>query len=131
MADQRQTTLSLLRQLKQDKIWVDKAGVPHDLNSIDPRHRANLIPFLRAWAPFLFPELDQRAAQEELEKSRLMQRLVELEAGKPVETRHAEHAANIAYEIETGYEKVRPRPHLSQCGVNVGLDCTCLERTTT
>lgn len=33
--------------LWQQDVWLDKAGVVHRLDEMDPDHRANLIPFLR------------------------------------------------------------------------------------
>lgn len=37
--------------MNQDTWWVDKRGRVHELATMDPRHRANLLPFLRrnAW----------------------------------------------------------------------------------
>ena len=96
--------------LDQDQVWGH-----HDLTTMDPDHRANLIPFLRGnltalWRSQEGPDAeapDRAALEGWLEQKPLMRRLVDLERGRPLEDRRASDMRNRAYEAETGYQKVR------------------------
>lgn len=96
--------------LEQDVHWVTGKA----LDEMDRHHRANLIPFLRRSALALhaaFWDIDEDPAgrveaEEWLEQTPLMRRLVQLEAGRPIEERRETHERNQAYEAETGYQKI-------------------------
>lgn len=111
--------------LHQTEIWIDVAGNRFELATMDRHHRANLIPFLRGNAQTLqraaafrhwrSPVAAQHGgdaqfampAEDWLEQTPLMRRLVELEAGRPIEDRKLTDDRNRAYEAATGYVKVR------------------------
>lgn len=44
--DRDSTPTDTLSLMNQTTWWVDKQGRPHKLTTMDPRHRANLLPFL-------------------------------------------------------------------------------------
>lgn len=103
--------------LNQSEVWVNAEGI-HRLDDMDPDHRANLIPFLRGNARTLYgrtladpdygPALVSAAEAEEwMEQTPLMRRLVELEQGRPIEDRKRSADRNRRYEEKTGYQKVR------------------------
>ncbi len=97
--------------LLQDEIWVE-AGRIVALEDLDPDHRANLIPFLRRNARAYHlattgSDTSPAEAEEWLEQTPLMRRLVEMEKGRSIEERRATHQRNQAYEAATGYEKIR------------------------
>lgn len=97
--------------LDQAEVWVDGQR----LEDMDRHHRANLIPFLRRSALALYADTfdvdpdpaGQPEAEEWLELTPLMRRLVELEAGRPIEERRETFERNRRYEEATGYRKVR------------------------
>jgi hypothetical protein len=122
--------------LGQDRVWVDARGMTHDLKAMDPKHRSNLIPFLRGNAERLQREAEDEyyasslaavgdpsdgvdmaqlqmeasfdaPAEDWLERTLLMRRLVELEQGIPLLTRKRWALENKAYEVTHGYKKVR------------------------
>lgn len=122
--------------LFQAEVWVDAAGVEHRLEAMDRHHRANLIPFLRGNARTLqraaevayfrsalamvgnpsdgvadaqdaIEAMFEIPAEDWLEQTPLMRRLVELEAGRPIEQRLITRIRNKAHEARTGYRKVR------------------------
>ena len=125
------------RLLGQDKIWVDRFGREYDIETMDPKYRSNLIPFLRGNAnllqtaareffyattpdPFYDDVSDGVAsalarmaasfdapAETWLEQTPLMRRLVALEQGVPLAQRKLWALQNKAYEIRHGYKKVR------------------------
>lgn len=112
------TRIMSLVWLDQDRIWIDKDGVRHRLDTMDPDHRANLIPFLRGNVRTLysidrgFPvalrdDIDPIEAEEWLAATPLMRKLVELEQGRPIDDRRATNERNRRHERETGYQKVR------------------------
>lgn len=120
--------------LDQDEVWVHGER----LETMDRHHRANLIPFLRRnaealqraaeqdyYRSLLFLATDpsdgvadaqhaieaefEMPAEDWLERRPLMRRLVELEAGRPIEQRRLTQLRNRIYEIATGYRKVTLR----------------------
>lgn len=102
--------------LDQAEIWVDGSGREFLLDAMDRHHRANLIPFLRGNAITLWLAAHRHVAgrsctmalaEEWLERTPLMRRLVELEAGRPIDERRETFDRNQAFEAETGYQKVR------------------------
>lgn len=98
--------------LHQAEVWIDATFSVHRLDTMDPHHRSNLIPFLRGNKRTLFCLVhdvvpDAQTAEEWLESTPLMRRLVELEAGRPIDDRRATAERNAAYERATGYQKVR------------------------
>lgn len=103
--------------LNQDDVWIDGDLQVHQLDEMDRHHRANLIPFLRGNVLTLYiaahPDgpsedvADRGSLEEWLEATPLMRRLVDLERGRPIEDRAATDARNRAYELATGYQKVR------------------------
>jgi hypothetical protein len=113
--------MTLPSVLQQSDVWVDGDGRELLLDAMDRHHRANLIPFLRGNAVTLYlthvgrggeyPEHDGRPgpviAEEWLEHTPLMRRLVELESGRPIEERRETFERNGRYEKATGYRKVR------------------------
>lgn len=115
----------------QTLTWFDRWGEAHELESMDPDYRSNLIPFLRrSAAAFQLAvvrsarrsirsgddmadahrrRLDFELSEEPetwLERQPLMQRLVELEQGRTIEEREATARRNRFYEEATGYEKI-------------------------
>lgn len=115
----------VVRLLDQDEVWL--RGVP--LTELSEDHRANLVPFLRgnakrlqrlAWALEVYGRPDVEDAsddvwmakldpQEWLATTPLMRRLLEFERVRPVWRRRLTAARNRAYELATGYVKVRER----------------------
>lgn len=102
--------------LQQAEVWVDATGRELLLDAMDRHHRANLIPFLRGNAVTLWIRAHPTAsivsgtpaaAQEWLEQTPLMRRLVELEAGRPIDDRRETFERNRQHELATGYQKVR------------------------
>lgn len=123
--------------LQQDEVWVTADGRELRLEEMDAGHRSNLIPFLRGNARTLqaaareafyattpdpyFDDLSDGVAnalarmeayfdtpaEEWLEWTPLMRRLVALEQGIPYLTRMRWAAENKAYELTHGYKKVR------------------------
>lgn len=95
----------------QDRVWVRG----QDLEEMDRHHRANLIPFLRRNSIPLYAvihdvsvgDVDPVPAEEWLEQTPLMRRLVALEVGRSIEDRKATHERNNAYEAATGYQKIQ------------------------
>lgn len=102
--------LSLTAALGQDRVWIRGER----LADMDRHHRANLIPFLRRNRVVLYSavhgvpgeEFDAEQAEEWLEATPLMRRLVELEQGRPIDERRETHVRNQSYEAETGYQKI-------------------------
>lgn len=100
--------------LDQDQVWVNRSGV-HQLDEMDPHHRANLIPYLRGNARTLyalhhevpFETVTGHEAEDWLVGTPLMRRLCALEAGRSIDDRQATHERNRRHEAETGYQKVR------------------------
>ena len=101
------------RLIAQGRIWIDAEGQVHRLRTMDPNHRANLIPFLRRSADAIkrvcAPE-DPREPEDWLEHTPLMRRLVDLEQGRTLDERRATHERNRAHELATGYQKRRLVP---------------------
>lgn len=101
--------------LQQDEVWVDATGRELLLDAMDRHHRANLIPFLRGNVCLLYGshyDLPSAAftnaeAEDWLEQTPLMRRLVELERGRPITDRALTAARNAIHEARTGYRKVR------------------------
>lgn len=117
--------------LYQTSVWVDAAGVEHDIDTMDPDYRSNVIGFLRRNARALqdrafvrfrqsFPDdpsdgvaaaMDQICAELEqdpaewIDQTPLMQRLLELDAGRTRLQRAKTAVRNKAYEVATGYRK--------------------------
>lgn len=117
--------------LDQTEVWVNADGV-HRIDEMDPNHRANLIPFLRGnartfqrmaeaayWGSALAIAADHDDVKADieasfdtdpeqwLEQTPLMRRLVELEQGRSLASRAGTAMRNKAYEVATGYQKVR------------------------
>lgn len=106
--------------MQQAKVWRTREGVDVALEEMDADHRANLIPMLRRIAAPLYlsctlakyDHAEERGevpvtAEEWLEATPLMRRLVELEQGRPFEERRATHERNLAYEAaHPEYRKV-------------------------
>lgn len=105
----------------QTSVWTDGAGHVHALDSMDPDHRANLIPFLRrnavamcmVHAPQVLAGVDvhdlhdlEQAANDWLAATPLMARICELDAGRPIDERRATAVRNLVHEAETGYRRV-------------------------
>lgn len=101
------------RLLQQTKIWVDKHGEVHDLETMNIHHRAGLIGFLRRRATWYWhahfldlltrPEmgddfLGQSNPQAWMECTPLMRRLVELDQRTPVQ-KLATRLRNRAYPL--------------------------------
>jgi len=103
--------LALPAALDQDERWI--RGEP--LVDMDRHHRANLIPFLRRNVVVLYAvahdvtqdEFTPAEAEEWLEQTPLMRRLVELEAGRPLEERRETFERNQTHQAETGYQKIQ------------------------
>lgn len=122
--------------LNQDKVWIDRFERVHVLDEMDPKYRSNIIPFLRGNANALqraaeaeyygsalasvhdpsdgvADAMDEMEgsflapAEEWLEQTPLMRRLVALEQGIPLMVRKRWAIENKAYEIRHGYKKVR------------------------
>lgn len=97
--------------LQQDQIWVNGER----LEEMDRHHRANLIPFLRGNVCALYgvhhgvpsEAFTDAEAEEWLAATPLMCRLVELEAGRPIDERRETFERNQTFEALTGYQKVR------------------------
>lgn len=112
--------LPLPEVLGQSERWIGGQA----LDEMDRHHRANLIPFLRRNALALYAATfgvdadpaGQPEAEEWLEQTPLMRRLVELEQGRPIEERRETHERNQAYEAATGYRKITLRAaHVDGC----------------
>lgn len=103
------------RILHQDRVWIDATGRARKLRKMDVHYRANLIPFLRGNCRTLysfehlidFASVNPAVAEEWLEQTKLMRRLVELEHGRTIDERRSTHQRNVAHEQATGYQKVR------------------------
>lgn len=100
-----------MKALLQDEVWIE--GLRRTpLEDLDPDHRANLIPFLRRNAQALHlvtvgTEATPVEAEEWMEGTPMMRRLVQFEQGRSIDDRRATHERNQAYEQATGYEKIR------------------------
>lgn len=100
-----------MKTLLQDQVWTEGGRIV-PLEDLDPDHRANLIPYLRRNArPFHIvttgADASPAEAEEWLEQTPLMRRLVDMEKGRSIDQRRATHQRNQAYEAATGYEKIR------------------------
>src|SRR5688500_12326039 len=98
--------------LNQARVWQDGMGRYIEIEAMDRHHRANLIPILRCNALTIANAAPvdvtcTAEAEEWLEQTPLMRRLVDLERGRPIDDRRVTHERNVAFERATGYRKVR------------------------
>lgn len=100
--------MTTIIDLNEDELWIDAAGHVHFLDRMDPHHRANLIPFLRARACNFRPDMTYGEAQAWIENTPLMRKLVEYEKQRNIDDRRATAMRNAEYEDATGYKAVRP-----------------------
>lgn len=99
--------------LDQTDVWIDGDAKVHRLDTMDRHHRANLIPFLRGNKITIYRVAhgvsaeSPQTAEEWLDATPLMRRLIELEQGRPIDDRRATAERNAFHEVATGYRKVR------------------------